>query len=263
MKCKNIECINETNDKNIYCSLSCRNTYVNKNIRDYRENSNGSKKKKLIKEVEYLNDPKICTCGCIIPFDKRSNKFCNSSCAASFNNKKRDYSNFSESIKTGIHNYLIDNNIKDKSEIGFRKLECKSCKKTFYHKRSNKVYCTDECRINYKRINMTEYQKYKSDCSFKFNIGNYIDEFDFKIIREFGWYSPTNKNNNLGGVSRDHMFSINDGFKQGIDAKLIAHPANCKLMIHTENISKNKTSSITIIELLQRIETFDKKYNNI
>jgi hypothetical protein len=31
MKCKNIECINEL-VKKVYCSLTCRNYYVNKNL---------------------------------------------------------------------------------------------------------------------------------------------------------------------------------------------------------------------------------------
>jgi hypothetical protein len=62
--------------------------------------------------------------------------------------------------------------------------------------------------------------------------------------------SPTNKNNNLGGVSRDHMFSVREGFEMGIDTKIISHPANCRLMVHTENISKNKKSILTIEELL-------------
>lgn len=37
---------------------------------------------------DYENEPKICpNCGELIPYEKRENKFCNLSCAASFNNK--------------------------------------------------------------------------------------------------------------------------------------------------------------------------------
>lgn len=36
----------------------------------------------------YDKNPNVCpTCGNIIPFEKRANKFCNSSCSASFNNR--------------------------------------------------------------------------------------------------------------------------------------------------------------------------------
>lgn len=39
---------------------------------------------------EYLETPKLClNCKEIIPYDKRENEFCSSSCSASYNNKKR------------------------------------------------------------------------------------------------------------------------------------------------------------------------------
>ena len=107
---------------------------------------------------------------------------------------------------------------------------------------------------------MDEYKKYRLDSNFKFNLSDYPDEFDFSLVEKYGWYSPSNKKNNLGGVSRDHMLSVKEGFEMQIDPKIISHPANCKLMIHTENISKNKKSIITIDELILRIEIFNKKY---
>jgi len=54
------------------------------------------------------------------------------------------------------------------------------------------------------------------------------------------------------------MYSVRQGFENKIDPKHIAHPANCKLMIHTDNISKNKKSSITHDELLDKILEWDK-----
>ena len=54
-----------------------------------------------------------------------------------------------------------------------------------------------------------------------------------------------------------------EGFNLGIDPSLLAHPANCKLMVHNDNISKNKKSSLTIIELNDRINEWDIKYNNL
>lgn len=39
---------------------------------------------------EYLKNPTKCKfCGNVLPYEKRSNKFCNTSCAAFFNNKLR------------------------------------------------------------------------------------------------------------------------------------------------------------------------------
>lgn len=97
--------------------------------------------------------------------------------------------------------------------------------------------------------------------NFNFNLADYKDEFDFSLVEKYGWYSPSNKKNNLGGISRDHMLSVNEGFRMNIDPKIISHPANCRLMIHTDNISKNKGSVITLDELIVRIKDFEIKYN--
>lgn len=261
MKCKNIECSNEVVNKRVYCSLSCRNIYVNKYLRNYDKLLNTNKEKRLKKEEEYLLSPKICKCGEIIPYKKRENNYCNHSCTATFTNSQKDYSVIKESIKKGIHKYLIDNNIREVGKVGIYDIVCKGCNITFQRNRNDLRYCSNECKKNYRRKNTNALRMYRLDANFKFNLADYPDEFDFTLIEKYGWYSPSNKKNNLGGVSRDHMLSVKEGFEQGIDPKLLAHPANCKLMIHNENVSKHKTSSITLIELLQRIEAFDKKYN--
>ena len=54
MKCKNIECENETTGKRVYCSLTCRNIFVNKYLRKYDKVSDTFKQKKKEKEDEYL-----------------------------------------------------------------------------------------------------------------------------------------------------------------------------------------------------------------
>jgi hypothetical protein len=97
-------------------------------------------------------------------------------------------------------------------------------------------------------------------CDFKFNILSYSCEFDLKLVEQYGWYSPTNKGNNISGVSKDHVYSVKDGFINKIDVKIISHPANCKLMIHSENSSKNFNSTITLEELKKRIREWDVKY---
>jgi hypothetical protein len=57
------------------------------------------------------------------------------------------------------------------------------------------------------------------------------------------------------------MISIKFGFENGISSDIINHPANCRLMIHNDNISKNFRCSITLEELLIRIENWNNKYN--
>lgn len=48
------------------------------------------------------------------------------------------------------------------------------------------------------------------------------------------------------------------GLINNIDPKIIGHPANCRLMKHNDNVSKYSDSSITIKELLERINVWDK-----
>lgn len=260
MKCKNIECENETIGKRVYCSMTCRNIFVNKYLRKYDKVSDTFKQNKKEKEDEYLKNIKRCKlCSKEIPYDKRENDYCNHSCSASYNNSLREVT-WSDKIKESIHNYLINNNIKKKDKIGKYDLICKGCGESFEKNRYDIKYCSNSCRKDYKRKYMGEYKKYKQDTIFKFSLNDYPDHFEFELIEEHGWYSPTNKNNNLNGVSRDHMLSVRQGFELGLDPFILAHPANCKLMIHNENISKNKRSSISLDDLLERIKEFEIKY---
>ena len=96
--------------------------------------------------------------------------------------------------------------------------------------------------------------------TFKFALCDYPQEFDISLIKQFGWYSASNRGNNLNGVSRDHMFSCNEGLKQLIDPYLISHPANCKLMLHSLNASKRNKCSITFKQLKERVNVWNKKY---
>jgi len=260
MKCKNTDCPNEVIGKRQYCSLTCRNVYVNKHLRNYDKVSETLKNKRKEKEEEYLKLPKYCKfCGEIIPFEKRDNTYCNSSCMASATNPNKNHT-WGDKIRDGIYNYLISNGIRKEGEIGLFKKKCIGCDCEFSNKRNDVKYCSPECRKRYKRRHLNEYQKYRLDCNFRFNLSDYPDYFDFSLIEKYGWYSPTNKKNNLEGVSRDHIFSVREGFELGIDPKIISHPANCRLMKHTDNISKNKKSSITLEELLQKINEFDGKF---
>jgi len=259
MKCKNIECENETTGKRVYCSLTCRNIYVNKYLRDYSKYKETCENKKKEKEIEYLKNPKYCkNCENIIKFGSENESFCNHSCSASFTNGKRDYSKWSDKISETLSKFYGAN----KKDGRYHILICDFCKKDFKHKKKNIKFCSKDCKNKSIRSKskITEYKAYKSDANFKFNLADYPEEFDFSLIEKYGWYSPTNKNNNLDGVSRDHMLSVRDGFDLGINPEIISHPANCKLMIHRNNISKNKKSSITLEELLERIKIFEEKY---
>lgn len=146
---------------------------------------------------------------------------------------------------------------------------CKKCGKEYSYKLRSK-FCSKECRNLYKfeqKLNnaVTDIEKekilikkYRSECSFKFNLKDYPNKFDFKLIEKYGWYKPKNRGDNLNGISRDHMYSIMDGYRNKIDPKIISHPANCRLVRHNENVSKLDKSILTLDELLKRIEDWDK-----
>jgi hypothetical protein len=255
MNCKNTECQNETKGKNIYCSRSCRNQYVNKYMRDYTKCSNTFKNNKEEKERKYLENPKYCKeCEEIIPFEKKRNLFCSNSCSTKYTNKNRKVT-WGNKISESLQKYFdAENNTKQNSKV------CLNCSNQFH---KNKLFCSIDCKRTYERNNMDSFKGYRLDCNFNFNLADYPEEFDFNLIEQYGWYSPSNKKNNLGGVSRDHILSVKDGFESNINPKVISHPANCQLLIHSKNISKHRKSSITLEELMIRIEKFDKKYNGV
>jgi hypothetical protein len=245
-KCKNIECDNLVKKNRIYCSLTCRNVYVNKYLRDYSKNGIG-----LSKENDYNKNLNYCKeCDKILPYKKRNNKFCDSSCQAKKTNKTRVLSDDVKKMANKKRRQkLLKNTV----------IKCKNCGNDFL-KKSRKIYCSDNCRNDFRRKDMTEFKKYKRDCLFSFNLSDYEKEFDFKLIEEYGWYKPVNRGNNLDGVSRDHVYSIRDGFDNGIDPYLISHPANCKLILQRQNSIKHKKSDITIKELELKIKNWKLKY---
>lgn len=189
-------------------------------------------------------------------------RFCNRICSNSFssnkNNKSRVKNSFCIICNTKIkipinsrHSIARCKKHKLNRQSYYTPTKCKFCGK---EKGKKKKLC-DSCKNAY-------CNGYRLLCDFDFNINEYKNEFDLELVKKFGWYSPSNKGNNLNGISKDHMFSVNDGFKYGISYKLIKHPANCKLMIHLDNNKKNINSSITLLELCDKIKKFEIKYKN-
>ena len=179
-------------------------------------------------------------------FPKKEKYFCSRSCSNS-------------RIHTEVTKNKIQSAILSKivPKILTKKI-CLYCNKEFTGLKK-RIYCSKECHIN-DRKSSNEYLQYKCDCKFKFNVWDYPQEFDLNLIYKYGWYKPKNKGNNLGGVSRDHKISIKFGWENNISAEIIRHPANCKLMVHSENISKNKKCSLLLEELEREIKNWNFKY---
>lgn len=249
-KCKNTECNNDIEEKRQYCSLKCRNVYVNKNLRDYSKNGEALSQKKFYNG----NEKKCKKCENLISYENRWNTYCSHSCATSISNQKRKINKSKTKVRIQkIRNFYKEN---------LKEIPCKYCNKKISIKQ-RKLYCSDDCKTKHRRKNMSGFQSYKQDCLFKFSLNNFPNEFDFELIKKHGWYSPANKKNNLNGVSRDHMFSVKEGFLNKINPELISHPANCKLVLQKENSSKHKNSSISIDDLKKRIIDWDYNYRAV
>ena len=261
MKCKNIECQNETIGKKVYCSLKCRNIHVNKYLRNYDKNKESLADIRREILFDYLKNPKFCKfCQKKIPFDKKRNTYCNSSCMASYTNriKKKVKHNFSKmaliNISESNKKRRLDKNYYENPK------RCLNCNNILEYRRRKTIFCNLNCKKEYYSNSIENSQMYYSLSNFKFNLNSFKDEFDFSLIEENGWYKAKNHGDNMSGVSRDHMFSVSEGFKKLINPLLLSHPSNCKLMIHNKNQNKWNKCSISLDELLRKIEIFEEKY---
>lgn len=107
-------------------------------------------KQKLIRIEKYNLNPNKCNCcNSSLPYNKKNNKFCSSSCAATLNNKKNGKR--SEKTKEKISRTLKKRYPNNNYDI------CKNCGKKFEAPQYNKPkYCSDNClneANNYKDYN--------------------------------------------------------------------------------------------------------------
>lgn len=139
--------------------------------------------------------------------------------------------------------------------------ECPICGTVY---RSKAKTCSTICGHKLRYIcDLSKKKDYKLACKFKFSLRDYPEEFNWNLIKEYGWYKATNRGGNGQGVSRDHMLSVDYGWKNGIDPEIIRHPANCNLMLQSENFLKKEGCSITLEELLIKIEKWNSKYGRV
>lgn len=238
-----------------WCSKNPNRNNYNKKSYQYKVNT------KLGIKQEFI---KICK-GCGTSFtvycrEKHINnsKYTASYCTRACANKRVHSDLTKQKIHDGIIKFRIDN----KASIFPYYKYCVLCNKPFLVtiKTYRQIYCSDVCRSNKRREHLTELNKYRNDCKFNFSLNSFPNEFDFSLITQYGWYKAKNRGNNLNGVSRDHMIPIMYGWKHKIPSEIIAHPANCQLLRHNDNISKYITPSISLEELISRIELWNEKY---
>ena len=225
-------------------------------------------------DKEKLKNKKLCESNniCLNCGNTTLSKFCSRSCSASYNNRlrsprseeskeKTSIALKSKPIKNQFGEFLPKEKRKTYQEISgeYTRVYLCICKFT-----GTKFYAKSPLRINPKFLDIKD--AFRNNCAFKFSIKTYPEWFaeGIKLIKELGWYSTpgSNKNGikNILGVSRDHIYSISDGFKNNIDPRIISHPANCRLISHKENQRKHSNSSITLEELKERIKIFESIY---
>ena len=119
-----------------------------------------------------------------------------------------------------------------------------------------KILSCKEAVNNYNKkvgIALTEPKKiYQSKCGFKFNPYSMPEIPGYDKLLELGMYHP---NRNPNGVCRDHIVSVEFGWRNNIDPNIISSPYNCQFITNAENISKNASSWMTIEELVSRINS--------
>lgn len=214
---------------------------------------------------------KLCS-KCSKEFDSYSKwgekKFCSRTCAnsrivsAESNLQRRTTLSGRTLSEEHIKNISGDNHPKRKGKNLPKYIDknCLCCGKKFSSNKDANKCCSRACvDANFKSLR-SKWNQYKLECKFKFNVYDYPTLIDLTLISEHGWYKASNRGNNLNGISRDHSYSVKEGFKNNIDPKIISHPANCVLMKQSDNSSKKTKCNITIEKLLERICVVGREY---
>ena len=208
-------------------------------------------------------------CSGPIIYAKRHNKFCSSSCAATYNNLhslpdrkhgpkavpkpiKEPKPVLPKKIKHIKKKRVIDITAWHKNITGqysqLFKCECKHCG-VITMARYKRAYCPAHIQL---------YKSSRTIYLFSFNIYKFPDLFDISLIQKYGWYSPGNRGPaNPNGMSRDHKISVSAAIKNNYNAYYITHPINCELMRHSENKTKYTKSSLSYDELVTMVDLYD------
>ena len=74
--------------------------------------------------------------------------------------------------------------------------------------------------------------------------------------------NPENYKRGRNTYHLDHKISIMYGFVNGISPELISHRCNLEMLYYKDNLSKSVKCSLTLDELLERIEEYDRICEN-
>jgi len=217
--------------KSIYTKGVCKDPDNKKNMVEYR-----------IRIEKYSLSPKICIqCDNPISYDKKRNNFCDTSCAAIYNNIHRS----STAKKPGPTKKPKEPKLKYST---LYRCVCKHCG-VIWRGRFNIQFC-EEHKEMYSHSGRAQFW-------FTFSLSSYPDLFDGNLIRQYGMRSKENPN----GVTRDHKVSVQESIMNGYDPYYIKHPLNCELMLFKDNASKHTRSSIGYTDLVKAVDEYEKNKN--
>lgn len=192
-----------------FCNLQCcnRQAAINSKLKIKESNK--------IKDEQYLRHPDICIyCSQILPSPhariKKSQKFCNQSCSASYSNKYRDKSYIEkqkESFRNNLENKCRFEKLRENRIVKVKIKTCLKCNAIFQS--NTRKYCSDHCMKSGRSKNLS--------ISLKKAIANKV--FDPKL--------------NRGKNKRSYM---EISFENWLIANNIDHVLELK--IHNEEIQK-------------------------
>ena len=161
-------------------------------------------------------------------------------------------------VKQILEDYLYKDNLSPQEIQNIYKTSHKNFTdflKTVFHikmRNYSKAVCLHYYKIGAYN-NKTEKELYKIKASFSFGLEDFKKVKGFELVQKYGMYSSTN----INGVARDHMISMEYGWENNIPPEVIAHPANCEIIIQRNNSSKGKNCSISLEELYERIKNWN------
>ena len=199
--------------------------------------------------AKYCEHPKYCkNCGKVIPYEKRLNNFCNSSCSASFNNKERHLSletrqKISEAVQKKSPRFNGD--IKIVTNFPTKEHHCKNCGKRLLSRQ--KLYCSHGCRQEGERIGYIKRWKNGEEKGLKgeYGISNCIrwylfNKFNYKC-QCCGW----GERNKFTGVVPLEIHHIDGDYTNNREENLQLLCPNCHALTetykaHNKNGRKNR-----------------------
>lgn len=203
-------------------------------------------------------------------------KFCDSSCSAKYNNSNRTVeqlqataASISKSLSNTYH-YICQLCEEEKTTTERRRKLCLDCSNIVSpNKIRNSINVRNCPNCNKKEISLGRFQhkfcpncrtitEYRGLCNFTHDLKLYPNEYDLSLLEVHGMFHPKK---NPKGVSRDHMYSVHDGYHNKVDPSILKHPANCQIILQSDNTIKHSTSCITYEELIERIQQWNLKYN--